>query len=310
MRNRKRLFGLAIVLGLSVLVLATYISAGAAPVDQAAGVSVSMTGAIESGGSAISYSITVTNNSGADINDVYITGSIPEGAKFSAASATPAGASFKAVENGAAAWVSGSIPAGGKQGPFTYKVSVTEAPAGPAHAWIHWTSPSEGVATSSDVTWDAAVGAGAPRRGCLACHTVVDKTKGNYSLAFEAEERAKVDYGADHPSMAPDGTSMKPTDQNSVETCLLCHKPSTSNPGRGVGAPITLRDIVHPAHMFSQTFVEHYQGTCFTCHNVSGNGAFELLGDKVATNEKGVPKVLQQGQGSIPGAIPPSEGGR
>ncbi len=310
MRNRKRLVGLAVALAIPVLVLGTFISAGAAPLDQTDGVAVSMTGAIESGGRSISYSITINNNSGSEIKDVYVTGSIPTGAKFDAASATPAGATFKAVENGAAAWVSGTIAAGAKQGPFTYKVSVTEAPAGPAHAWIHWTSPSEGTALSGDVTWDAAVAAGGPRRGCLACHVVVDKTRGNYSLAFEAQERAEVDYGADHPNTAPDGTSMKPTDQNSVQTCLLCHKPSPSNPGRGVGAPITLRDIVHPAHMFSTTFVEHYQGGCFTCHNVRGDGTFELLGDKVATNEKGVPKVLQQGQGSIPGSILPSEGGR
>jgi len=304
MRNRKRLLGLA-VLALSILALATYLTASAAPADQAAGVSVSMAGAIGPGGSTISYSITVINNSGADIKNVYVTGSIPEGTKFSEASATPSGAAFKAVENGAAAWVSGTIPAGASQGPFTYKVSVTEAPAGPAHAWIHWTDPSEGVAVSSDVTWQAAIDAGGPRRGCLACHTVVDKTRGNYSLAFEAEERAKADYGVDHPNMAPDGTSMKPTDQNSLATCLLCHKPSTSDPNRGVGAPITLRDIVHPAHMFSQTFVEHYQGTCFTCHDVNGNGIFDLLGDKVSTNEKGVPRTLEQGQGSIPGSITP-----
>ena len=62
--------------------------------------------------------------------------------------------------------------------------------------------------------------------------------------------------------------------------------------------------------MFSQTFVEHYQGTCFTCHDVNGNGTFDLLGEKVSTNEKGVPRALEQGQGSIPGSIPPSEGGR
>jgi uncharacterized repeat protein (TIGR01451 family) len=307
MRLRKRIIGLVVSLALPVLVLASFLTAGAAPADQSAGVSVSMTGAIEPGGGIVDYSVTVTNGSASGISGLYVTGSIPEGTKFSAASATPAGASFKGVEDGAAAWISGPIAAGAKAGPFTYKVTVTEAPAGPAHAWIHWTSPSDGSAASSNVSWQDAIEAGGPKRGCLSCHVVVDKTRGNYSLAFEAEERAKVDYGVDHPNIAPDGTSMKPTDQNGVKTCLLCHKPSESDPQKGVGAPITLRDIVHPAHMFSTTFVEHYQGTCFTCHNVRGNGDFELLGDHVVTNEKGVPRSLEMGQGVIPGEILPSE---
>ncbi|HEX9014822.1 MAG TPA: hypothetical protein VF960_02335 [Chloroflexota bacterium] len=303
---RKRI-GLTVFLAIPVMVLASFLTAGAAPADQSAGVSVSMTGAIEPGGGVVDYSVTVTNNTGSAISGLYVTGSIPEGAKFSAASATPAGAAFKGVEDDAAAWVAGSVDAGAKVGPFTYKVSVTEAPIGPAHAWIHWTSPSDGTAASGNVSWQDAIEAGGPKRGCLSCHVVIDKTRGNYSLGFEAEERAKADYGVDHPSIAPDGTSIVPTVNSSVTTCLQCHKPSASDPQRGVGAPITLRDIVHPAHMFSTTFVEHYNGTCFTCHNVRGNGDFELLGDHVVTNEKGVPRSLEQGKGVIPGEVLPSE---
>lgn len=310
MSRRRRLIGMAIALAILILSLVTFLTAGAAPADQTAGITVSMTGATANGGSTISYSITVTNNSGAEIGGLYVTGSIPSGTEFGEATATPSGATFKAVENGAAAWVSGAIAAGGKAGPFTYTVKVDEAPAGPAHAWIHWTTPADGSAQSSEVTWQAAINAGGPKRGCQACHVLVDRTRGNYTLAFEASERARVDYGVDHPNIAPDGTSLKVTDQTGPAPCLLCHRPSPSDPGRGVGAPITLRDIVHPAHMFSATFVEHYSGNCFTCHNVRGDGTFELLGDNVVTNEKGVPRVLEQGGGSIPGSIAPSEGGR
>lgn len=311
MRRRKWLIGLAVLLLIPAVTLATLLNAGAAPAGQQAAVTVQMTGATESGGRDIVYSITLVNNSSSEVRDVYVTGSIPEGTTFSSATATPPGTAFRGEENGAAAWVSPAIPAGGKQGPFAYRVSVTHAPAGAAHAWIRWLSPSEGVAASGDITWQAAATAGAPRRGCLACHTLADKETGKYTLAYEAHERAKIDYGLEHPSIAPDGTSIKPTDQTGVEVCLQCHRPGQGeNQGRGVGAPISLRDIVHPAHMFSQTFTERYGGGCFTCHNVRGDGTFELLSSKVDANEKGVPRSLMTGKGSIPGSVPPSEGTR
>ncbi|MHB1376133.1 MAG: hypothetical protein ACYCXB_01750 [Candidatus Humimicrobiaceae bacterium] len=75
-----------------------------------------------------------------------------------------------------------------------------------------------------------------------------------------------------------------------VETCLLCHAPGTgANASKGNAAPLSLRDIVHPAHMSSQIFKEHYGGNCFTCHNVNGVGEWELLNEKVDVNDKGVP---------------------
>ncbi len=149
-----------------------------------------------------------------------------------------------------------------------------------------------------------------PRRGCTACHVLVDKTTGKYTLGYEAEERAEADYGADHPGVAPSGAKIDKLSEANVATCLECHAPSKDNPGKGVGAPITLRDIVHPAHMSSNGFKNNYGGNCFTCHNVRGDGTFELLSEKVDVNDKGVPKVLLQGKGTIPGAIPPSEGKR
>lgn len=308
MRKKKWFLGLLVIVLLPVSALTVLFTAGAAPVEQQAGLTVQMTGATQEGGREISYSITLVNSSSSEIRDVYVTGSIPDGAEFSAATATPTGAVFQGVENGAAAWVSESVPAGGRQGPFTYTVTVSHAPAGGAHAWIRWLQPSEGIAMSGDVTWEAASAAGGPRRGCLSCHVLVDSQTGRYTLAFEAQERAEVDYGLEHPTVAPDGTSITATDETGPDVCLQCHRPDPNNPGRGVGAPITLRDIVHPAHMFSSAFTEHYNGSCFTCHNVRGDGAFELLGSKVETNEKGVPRALLRGEGGIPGAIPPSEG--
>jgi len=127
------------------------------------------------------------------------------------------------------------------------------------------------------------------RRGCPACHVLVDQEKGNYTLPFEAHERAEA-RGGEHPDVAPDGTSIKPTDEVNVTVCLECHASGTGDrANKGNIAPLSLRDIVHPAHMYSPTFKFHYGGNCFTCHNVNGTGEFELLTEKVDVNEKGVP---------------------
>lgn len=138
------------------------------------------------------------------------------------------------------------------------------------------------------------------RRGCPACHVLIDKEKGNYTLPFEAHERAEA-RGGEHPDVAPDGTSLAPTEEVNVTTCLQCHAPGTGDrAGKGVIAPLSLRDIVHPAHMSSQYFKLHYGGNCFTCHNVNGEGEWELLTEKVDVNEKGVPDPENL---PIPGAV-------
>jgi thiosulfate dehydrogenase len=127
------------------------------------------------------------------------------------------------------------------------------------------------------------------RRGCDSCHVLVDPETGKYTLSYEAHERAEVRRGTDtHPDTAPDGTDISLTSDAGLETCLLCHAadPETD---RGVNAPLSLRDIVHPAHMGSQTFKVYYGGNCFTCHNVNGAGEFETLGETLDTNDKGVP---------------------
>ena len=139
-----------------------------------------------------------------------------------------------------------------------------------------------------------------PRRGCTSCHVLIDPEVGKYTLAYEAHERVEARRGTDsHPSIAPDGTDLSPTSDAGVETCLLCHAPDPDT-GRGVMAPLSLRDIVHPAHMGSQTFKLHYGGNCFTCHNVNAEGEFEVLTEAVTVNEKGVPDPAEI---PIPGAI-------
>lgn len=127
------------------------------------------------------------------------------------------------------------------------------------------------------------------RRGCPACHVLVNEDTGQYTLPYEAHERAEV-RGGEHPDVAPDGTSIKSTDDVSVTVCLQCHASGEGDrAGKGVIAPLSLRDIVHPAHMNSQFFKLHYGGNCFTCHNVNYEGEFELLTQKVDVNDKGVP---------------------
>lgn len=138
-------------------------------------------------------------------------------------------------------------------------------------------------------------------RGCPACHVLVDEETGGYTLPFEAHERAEA-RGEEHPEVAPDGTSLAATEEVSVTTCLQCHAAGTGDrAGKGVIAPLALRDIVHPAHMYSQWFKLHYGGNCFSCHNVDGEGNWELLTEKVEGNEKGVPDPDAL---PIPGAVP------
>jgi hypothetical protein len=122
------------------------------------------------------------------------------------------------------------------------------------------------------------------RRGCPSCHA------GPYTLKNEA-----VNNGGDvHSALADDAT---------VVDCLVCHAPGSGTAaGKGVAAPISLRDIVHPVHMGSKIFVGEFMGNCFSCHNVSGDGTYQILSEAVDTSDKGVPSVLP-----IPGAIDPNE---
>ena len=140
------------------------------------------------------------------------------------------------------------------------------------------------------------------KRGCTACHVLVDPTTGAYTLSFEAHERVKAQRGTDsHPSIAPDGTSIAPTSTAGLAACLTCHA-SIETSERGNLAPLSIRDIVHPAHMSSAVFINEFRGNCFTCHNVDNEGVFKVLPDAVATNDKGVPDPAKI---PIPGAYEP-----
>ena len=132
----------------------------------------------------------------------------------------------------------------------------------------------------------------APKRGCTSCHVLVDPESGAYTLSYEAHERSEVRHGEDeHPDVAPDGTDISATSTAGLDTCLLCHA-SDPETDRGLIAPLSLRDIVHPAHMTSQVFKVHYGGNCFTCHNVDGQGNFDVLGEAFAMNDKGIPEPV------------------
>ncbi len=196
---------------------------------------------------------------------------------------------------------SGSEGAEGPQGP--------QGPAGPAGA--QGPEGSSGTELTEDQlaaleTAGGLAGIQFPgidevRRGCPACHELVDEETGGYTLPFEAHERAEA-RGEEHPETAPDGTSLAATEEVNVTTCLQCHAAGTGDrAGQGVIAPLSLRDIVHPAHMYSSWFKLHYGGNCFTCHNVDGGGNWELLTEKVEGNEKGVPDPDAL---PIPGAVP------
>jgi len=125
-------------------------------------------------------------------------------------------------------------------------------------------------------------------RGCPACHVKISEEK-NYSLGNEALNASKS-----HPKKSPSGETLG--EKTKVSACLECH--AAAKNGKGNKAPISLRDLVHPAHMFSPTFGDKLNGDCFSCHNVTASGEFNLLGEKVKTNEKGIPEEIP-----IPGAI-------
>lgn len=120
-------------------------------------------------------------------------------------------------------------------------------------------------------------------RGCPDCHV------GPYSLKHEAVSRGGT--------TAHEGLR----DDSDINICLACHAPGTGDRmGMGNVAPLSLRDIVHPAHMSSKIFTGHYVGNCFTCHNVDGEGVFQVLSAAVDTDARGVPDTVP-----IPGAQDP-----
>jgi hypothetical protein len=143
------------------------------------------------------------------------------------------------------------------------------------------------------------------RRGCPACHRLIEPDTGKYTLGFEAHERAEA-RGERHPNRAPDGTAIGPTDEPSVSVCLTCHGPSAvERLGADRASPLSMSDIAHPSHLFSEVFLGEYRGNCMSCHNVSEDGVWQLLSEAVEVNEKGVPSPDQV---PIPGLLNPGAG--
>jgi len=142
------------------------------------------------------------------------------------------------------------------------------------------------------------------KRGCPACHRLVEPDTGKYTLGFEAHERAEA-RGEEHPNRAPDGTFIRPTDEPNVSVCLTCHGPAGAERlGADRASPLSMSDIAHPSHLFSEVFLGEYRGNCMSCHNVSEDGVWQLLSEAVEVNEKGVPSPDQL---PIPGLLNPGE---
>ncbi len=128
-----------------------------------------------------------------------------------------------------------------------------------------------------------------PERGCMACHVQRDAT-GFPTLYWEAQ------YATDnrHPALSNGYAS-------TYSDCMNCHTPSGAG-DKGVGAPLSMRAIVHPAHSFSKIFTKiEYDGNCFSCHNVTAEGKWDVLVDALLVNEKGVPIALK----ATPTVVPP-----
>lgn len=137
-------------------------------------------------------------------------------------------------------------------------------------------------------------------RGCPACHPTAvgnpadppftpgrpDPSRGGsptFSLKWEA--------------MGGDSTSARFALHNTlpntaaIAACLGCHAAGSGDQNGNV-APISLRTIVHPAHLNSGIFLQEFRGNCFTCHEVTNSGDFYILTQKVEVNGAGIPEVI------------------
>ncbi|MDO8670972.1 MAG: hypothetical protein Q7O66_06020, partial [Dehalococcoidia bacterium] len=104
-------------------------------------------------GTAITYSVTLINDSSTAASKIYLASRVPSGVTFGAASA-PKGSSAGVVSGNVVAWLVDQVPAKGKVGPFTYTATATAAAVGPVNAFVHWVSPADGTAISNVVSAD------------------------------------------------------------------------------------------------------------------------------------------------------------
>lgn len=149
-------------------------------------------------------------------------------------------------------------------------------------------------------------------RGCPACHPTAAATP-NPSTPFAPGQpdpaRGNAPrYGLKWESMGSDAT-VTPTrftlhntlaDTATVNTCLGCHAAGNAD-SNGNASPISLRTIAHPAHLYSGIFLSEFRGNCFTCHEITNSGEYDILTQAVTTNAQGIPETIP-----IPGAQEPS----
>jgi len=275
MFRRKWIVAIAIVT--VVVALAVPVAVMALPVSQTApSVAVDLTATPLENGMA-TFEIFVTNNSAEAIDGVTINVPLPAGTAMQSSFAGTPGTLPATMTATGLQWMHGTLAAGEKTGPYSFTVSTTADSVPAVSAIASWTGPVAGSVASDAVAAEPpAAAAQAPRRGCFSCHAPGQ----THNLVDEANSGAKI-MGVTHPALAEDVT---------VRDCLGCHGAGTgSRAGLGTVANLSLRDIVHPAHMFSSIFPTELGGTCFSCHNVDGSGDFVLLNEPLETNVKGVP---------------------
>ena len=137
-------------------------------------------------------------------------------------------------------------------------------------------------------------------RGCPACHptTVGDPSAPPFTPGRPDPTRANAPtFSLKWEAMGGDATSTRfllhktLADTSTVNTCLGCHA-AGSGEQNGNTAPIGLRTIVHPAHLYSGIFLTEFRGNCFTCHDVDNGGTFDLLTQAVDVNGQGIPTEI------------------
>ena len=146
-------------------------------------------------------------------------------------------------------------------------------------------------------------------RGCPSCHptAVGDPNSPPFTPGRPDPDRdGAPTFSLKWEAMGGDATSTRFTAHailpgtSTVATCLGCHRAGTGVQDGNI-APISLRTIVHPAHMYSGIFLSEFRGNCFTCHDVTNDGTFAILTQAVAVNDKGIPDEIP-----TPGLMDPS----
>lgn len=137
-------------------------------------------------------------------------------------------------------------------------------------------------------------------RGCPACHPTEagDPSAPPFTPGRPDPARDNAPtFGLKWEAMGGDATSPRfllhktLPGTATITTCLGCHAAGTGEQNGNV-APIGLRTIVHPAHLNSGIFIGEFRGNCFTCHEVTNSGKFDILTQAVTTNAQGIPETI------------------